>query len=395
MSKEDNKREIAFLTRAFCIETVLASSVELIDEDRAIIQLGLYVLFSFMALAAILASRYQKASLLIICPSFLLILAYSCLNASQNPLPLSVLIFILLINISARARLSHLAALSALSLAIFVTYADNADILPYIAALISVLSINVWRKKIGSSRPRISSAVNKPDPLRSKIDCLAENFRLINLGKAAGGIIHDLSNPLTSISLALDMIEKSGNDKKSRKIAKQAKVSANRMMGLINILKSDMNDDCSVGRFSANQEITRSIQSMRLQADFLKAKICFCPNCQIRLLGSQSKFGQIISNIIANSLEAVKEEKTKNIYINLWRDRDSYCLIAISDSGPGLRTDNNPFEAFFSTKKGQGCHLGLGLTVAKRLVESDFKGEIRAESCHCGARFIIKLPIAG
>jgi signal transduction histidine kinase len=68
-------------------------------------------------------------------------------------------------------------------------------------------------------------------------------------------------------------------------------------------------------------------------------------------------------------------------------------LIAISDSGPGIPTENlsEIFDPFFTTKE-QG--VGIGLSIARTIVQAH-KGRIAAENQpEGGATFRITLPLA-
>ncbi|WP_392344638.1 ATP-binding protein [Pseudoalteromonas prydzensis] len=71
-------------------------------------------------------------------------------------------------------------------------------------------------------------------------------------------------------------------------------------------------------------------------------------------------------------------------------------MIVFQDNGSGI--DNailkDIFTPFYSTNPG-GNHLGLGLNVVFNAVKYNLFGNICAEPCQHGARFIITLPIDG
>lgn len=98
-----------------------------------------------------------------------------------------------------------------------------------------------------------------------------------------------------------------------------------------------------------------------------------------------------IKNIIVNSVESIKEKG--EIYITT-ENTDDTCYIYIQDSGPGIAPSSidRIFEPFFSKEKGEN-HMGLGLSVAKAVIE-DSGGSIEVIT-HPGegSTFVVKLPI--
>src|SRR5207302_8627262 len=76
------------------------------------------------------------------------------------------------------------------------------------------------------------------------------------------------------------------------------------------------------------------------------------------------------------------------------RDREGAAIIRIRDNGPGIAPEVMPhiFEPFFTTKTDEQ-RTGLGLAVAKSIVEQH-DGEISVKSTPGeGAEFIIRLPV--
>ncbi len=229
------------------------------------------------------------------------------------------------------------------------------------------------------------------DISQANLDCLAANFQLICLGRIAAGIVHDLSNPLTSLSLGLEIISEESCDKESRRIASQARLALERMRRLIGIIKTHINGENISTWFVANEEIADAIKMMRFQAKCNHCHIFFRPNGQIKLYGCPEKFGQIACNLLGNALEALRESDKREVYVNLWQN-GGLAFFSVRDTGPGFGLGSDPFKAFFSTKKGPDCHLGLGLSIIKHIVEVDFKGEISGENTSKGTRFLVTIP---
>jgi signal transduction histidine kinase len=83
----------------------------------------------------------------------------------------------------------------------------------------------------------------------------------------------------------------------------------------------------------------------------------------------------------------------RRIKLSTARDDNSACL-AVSDAGPGIPFDQlkEVFEPFFTTKR-EG--MGMGLSIARTIVEAH-GGQLSAENeAGRGATFRIRLPLAG
>jgi signal transduction histidine kinase len=111
--------------------------------------------------------------------------------------------------------------------------------------------------------------------------------------------------------------------------------------------------------------------------------------------GDPSRLQQVIWNLVSNAIKFTP--KGGRIELTLARVA-SHIEIAVSDNGPGIEPDLLPkvFERFLqgdvSTSR-YGGGLGLGLAIARQLVELH-GGSIRAESeLGAGAKFIVDLPV--
>ncbi|MDP6503919.1 MAG: ATP-binding protein, partial [Planctomycetota bacterium] len=94
---------------------------------------------------------------------------------------------------------------------------------------------------------------------------------------------------------------------------------------------------------------------------------------------------QVLVNLLSNALSEIDGGGTVTLSSAL---SDSLIRLQVSDTGPGIPTDNNIFEPFVTTKsKG----TGLGLSIARRIVEAH-SGTISARNTDVGSAFLIELP---
>jgi len=98
---------------------------------------------------------------------------------------------------------------------------------------------------------------------------------------------------------------------------------------------------------------------------------------------------QVLLNLLLNAVQAIERAGTVRVVIHGRKDK---VLISVTDSGRGISAEHLPFifRPFYTTK---GNGTGLGLSLARRIVE-DHRGRIEVDSeVGQGSEFLITLPI--
>ena len=119
--------------------------------------------------------------------------------------------------------------------------------------------------------------------------------------------------------------------------------------------------------------------------------ICNMPAEDVILQMNASLFEWVIENLCKNAVDAMEGEGT--IAISLWIE-DKHAIIDVTDTGKGIRKKDikHVFTPGFTTKK-RGW--GLGLSLAKRIVEEYHRGKIFVKSSEIGkgTTFRIEMPL--
>ncbi len=119
--------------------------------------------------------------------------------------------------------------------------------------------------------------------------------------------------------------------------------------------------------------------------------ICNMPAEDVILQMNASLFEWVIENLCKNAIDAMKGEGT--ITISLWKENKNV-IIEVADTGKGIMKKDikHVFTPGFTTKK-RGW--GLGLSLAKRIVEEYHRGNIFVKSSEIGkgTTFRIEMPL--
>ena len=111
------------------------------------------------------------------------------------------------------------------------------------------------------------------------------------------------------------------------------------------------------------------------------------------ILGDRIQLQQVILNLVANGIDAMKDAPSENRIISIRTSRaDKFAELSVSDRGLGIPEDKlkEVFEPFF-TSKSEG--MGMGLSIARTIVEAH-NGQIwAANRDNGGATFRMRLPL--
>lgn len=202
---------------------------------------------------------------------------------------------------------------------------------------------------------------------------------LLDLGKLSVGLIHDIREPLSILSLILQKAQSNNNFVSD---LEQAFLAIDKIDDLSKMSSCKLMDKPILEVFDLNKEIKKLIDLFEYKAKLKKVKIIFEPNKQFELHSDRIKLSQVLANLILNALEAYDEidKSEKYIFIKLIK-KPRNLLIKVKDYGAGISEENLPhiFDPNFSSKKSKQA-LGLGLYVSKEAMIKNYETKISVES---------------
>lgn len=217
----------------------------------------------------------------------------------------------------------------------------------------------------------------------------------LNLKKSLEDISHQLKTPLTSILVMLDNIIEDSN--MEEKIRNDFIVDIKRNVLNINFLVQSL---LKLSKFDANtihfvkQEndlktiVEESIKNVSTLCDLRNINIKLNIKENFKIICDDKWQIEALTNIIKNAIEHSKNNS--NIIINI-ENNNVYSMIEVIDFGEGIAKKDikHIFERFYKCKNTKTDSIGIGLALAKTIIEED-KGTISVESNKLETKFIIK-----
>lgn len=219
--------------------------------------------------------------------------------------------------------------------------------------------------------------------------------RFVSLGTLAAGLHHEIKNPLTALSIHVQLLEKRLADPHGRKPADELiGVLRSEILRLNGVLDS-FRDFASLQRLTTRPADIPSILSetllligpqaieQRVDVD-LRRPDAALPRVPLDV----DKFKQAVLNLVLNALEAMPEGGSLALGVSV---HGAELVVEVSDTGPGIPSEIQPelFKPYFSTK---ARGTGMGLALAQKVI-SQHGGRITFRTGPLGTTFCIALPL--
>lgn len=242
----------------------------------------------------------------------------------------------------------------------------------------------------------------------SQREKLVASAKMSSLGEMAGGIAHEINNPLTIIigktSLLKRRLEFDHNavdvDKLTHSISDELtniQVTAKRIGSIIRGLRSFSrnaeNDLMEKVEVSTLINETLEFSRERFKFHSIDLKVNMDKDEHIFVNGRAAQLLQVLVNLLNNAYDAVESLNDRWVELKVQRT-DHNCKISITDSGEGIDpvVVEKIMMPFFTTKE-VGKGTGLGLSISKGIIE-DHKGKLYYDMTNANTCFVIELPEA-
>jgi two-component system C4-dicarboxylate transport sensor histidine kinase DctB len=219
---------------------------------------------------------------------------------------------------------------------------------------------------------------------------LARASKLAALGELAGGVAHELNQPLTAIRMAVDLCRLPDADV-SEPLSLIAS-SADHMARIIdNVRVFARQHPLHMAMTPARAPLDAAIGLMRPDLELCGITLLLQCDDVPPLSADADRLQQVLVNLLRNARDAVSATPS-TIRIGL-HDEPDHVAFVVEDDGPGVpdAIRHRIFDPFFTTKD-VDAGSGLGLSVSHAIV-TQHQGSLQYERGeHGGARFVMRIP---
>ncbi len=237
--------------------------------------------------------------------------------------------------------------------------------------------------------------------LRNRMDAI-EQF--------AADVAHELKNPLSSLASAVETVGRVKDPAQQQRLLGIIREDVTRLDRLISDISNASRLDAELSRAESHPvdlgsllstlvEIHRSIDETRPGFTQPIDILLDIPEGLV-VRGLESRLGQVFQNLIANAVSFSPPGGTVRVAASR---QSGNAVVTVEDQGPGIPPAKVEaiFDRFYSERpsgEAFGTHSGLGLSIAKQIVET-LGGRIYAQNIDdsaagvIGARFVVQLPL--
>lgn len=212
------------------------------------------------------------------------------------------------------------------------------------------------------------------------------------------GVVHDLKGPLNALVVNLELLRSSISEspdvdrqRRYARVLQEELARLNRAVERLLPAAAPLEDGDGpfpvvelVDEITALVTTTARHQGVSLEVDEAGG------GRDLRVAGHRDRVKQAVLCLVLNALEAMPEGGVLRVEIER---RDGRVALSITDTGPGVSREarDRMFDPYFSTKE---RHDGIGLFVARTMVESTNGAIEHTPAPDGGSRFTLTLPLA-
>lgn len=218
-----------------------------------------------------------------------------------------------------------------------------------------------------------------------------EAERLSLVGSMTSSIIHDLKNPMGVITNAAELLAEREGDPLLLKLSGMIRRSADRVLVMVQELldysrgTAQLSLNCVAVEHLLEELDDQVLHGLSRKGIQVERQIAYSGNLQL----DRDRFVRVLMNLIKNAVEAMPSGGALSLCVSGERD---YAVFTVADTGHGIPEHILPtiFEPFVTHGKAQGT--GLGMAIAKSIVEAHGGSITVASTSGEGTCFTIRVP---
>ena len=203
-----------------------------------------------------------------------------------------------------------------------------------------------------------------------RIQAQAQQIKLAALGRLTANIAHEVRNPLSSISYAVELLQEDGQNAQQSRLLRIILDNSERINRIVQgVMQLNQRDRVHTETQALAQVLHTSIvslcQSERVALEIFQVEAS--ADCMINF--DRGHLEQVLWNLCGNALRYCSKQAA-SVRLLATRAEGGETVVEISDDGPGVTADSvqQLFEPFYTTSTGG---TGLGLYIARELCEAN------------------------
>ncbi|MBP1737776.1 MAG: protein of unknown function, putative Histidine kinase [Deltaproteobacteria bacterium] len=225
---------------------------------------------------------------------------------------------------------------------------------------------------------------------------LVQSAKMGAVGQMASGVVHEIGQPLTSISGLIDIL---GLDKPTDAGKRRLDLMKKEMERLTNIISRFKNfarvSEQTMKPLSVNEVVEATYALLEHQ---LQMKRVYCnvekQEALPSILGDRNSLQQVLINLIINAMDALegKKDEKPTVTVRTYSENGKVC-VEVKDNGSGIPKDiqEKIFDPFFTTK-GPEKGTGLGLAIIASILHQHRAGILLESEVGKGTQFKVSFP---
>ncbi|RII27763.1 MAG: hypothetical protein CXR31_05925 [Geobacter sp.] len=236
------------------------------------------------------------------------------------------------------------------------------------------------------------------EELRAKERIMIQQGRQAAMGEMIGNIAHQWRQPLNTLGLIIQQMKYyyelgEFNGEFLESSTKKSMALIRHMSNTIEDFRDFFKPDKEMCLFSINNAIKQSVALIdaSFKAQFIGLEVDTSGDPIIN--GYTNEFSQAILNILVNARDVILERSVANGQVRIQsRMEDGNAVVIVSDNGGGIPDDimEKIFDPYFTTK-GPDRGTGIGLYMAKTIIERNMGGRLTVSNDQGGAMFRIEV----
>jgi signal transduction histidine kinase len=221
------------------------------------------------------------------------------------------------------------------------------------------------------------------------------------LGAVAGGLVHEIRNPLSTLSLNLQLMEEewAGEEGARAQRTLERIQTLRREVARLEEILDDFLRYAGIRRLALadadlNRVIEETVTFFAPECSRAKVDLAFYPDLRLPLVRIDERLvKQALLNLLLNAVQAMEGRPGAQLIVRTRLDGET-ARVDVIDTGPGIREDirEHVWDVYFSSRQGG---TGLGLPTARRVAEEHGGSLVFESEPGKGTHFVLTLPLRG